>query len=407
MLDKTTMDWQAMAGQQDFEGRAFINGRYADALSGRTRTTFNPADGSAITEVAACGTEDADLAVAGARAAFESGVWSRMAPADRKMVLVRWAELIEKHADELALLETLDVGKPISDTTHVDVPATIRTIRWSGEAIDKVYDEIPPTPADTLALVQRLPLGVVTAIVPWNFPLSTTAWKLAPSLATGNSVILKPASNTPLSALFIARLASEAGLPDGVLQVLPGPGGSLGRHLATHMDIDGMTFTGSTPVGKMLMEYSGQSNLKRTFLELGGKSPNIVFADANLEKAAAMAAVAVFYNGGQTCTAGTRLIVEEKIQDRFLEMVVANAKGWMPGNPLDPATAMGPMIDAGQFNTVAEYVDIGRGEGANLVFGGQRMLEETGGYYRQPSIFSGVNNAMRIAQEEIFGPVLS
>ncbi|MFC1690268.1 aldehyde dehydrogenase family protein [Pseudomonadota bacterium] len=296
---------------------------------------------------------------------------------------------------------------PISDTTNVDVPATVRTIRWSGEAIDKVYDEIPPTPADTLALVQRLPLGVVAAIVPWNFPLSTTAWKLAPSLATGNSVILKPASNTPLSALFIAGLASEAGLPDGVLQVLPGPGGSLGKHLAMHMDIDGLTFTGSTPVGKQLMEYSGQSNLKRTFLELGGKSPNIVFADANLEKAAAMATVAVFYNGGQTCTAGTRLIVEDKIQDRFLEMVTENARNWMPGNPLDPATAMGPMIDAGQFNTVSEYVDIGRDEGAELVFGGGRMLEETGGYYHQPSIFGGVNNGMRIAQEEIFGPVLS
>jgi 4-guanidinobutyraldehyde dehydrogenase/NAD-dependent aldehyde dehydrogenase len=243
--------------------------------------------------------------------------------------------------------------------------------------------------------------------VPWNFPLSTTAWKLAPSLATGNSVILKPASNTPLSALFIARLASEAGLPDGVLQVLPGPGGSLGKHLATHMDIDGMTFTGSTPVGKMLMEYSGQSNLKRTFLELGGKSPNIVFADANLEKAAAMAAVAVFYNGGQTCTAGTRLIVEEKIQDRFLEMVVANAKGWMPGDPLDPATAMGPMIDAGQCKTVSEYVQIGHDEGAELLFGGNQVLQETGGYYHEPSIFGGVDNSMRIAQEEIFGPVLS
>jgi acyl-CoA reductase-like NAD-dependent aldehyde dehydrogenase len=323
------------------------------------------------------------------------------------MVLVRWAELIEKHADELALLETLDVGKPISDTVNVDVPSTVRTIRWSGEAIDKVYDEIPPTPPDTLALIQRLPLGVVTAIVPWNFPLSTTAWKLAPSLATGNSVVLKPASNTPLSALFIARLAAEAGLPDGVLQVLPGPGGSLGKHLAMHMDIDGMTFTGSTPVGMKLMQYSGRSNLKRTFLELGGKSPNIVFADADLEKAATMAAVAVFYNGGQTCTAGTRLIVEEKVMDQFLEMVTAKARGWMPGDPLDPATAMGPMIDAAQCATVAEYVDIGRQEGAEMLFGGEQVLQETGGHYFQPSIFAGVNNAMRIAQEEIFGPVLS
>ncbi len=407
MLDRTVTDWQALAGELQIEGRAFINGRYVDALSGETRATHNPANGAPLADVALCGTEDADLAVRGARAVFEKGTWSRMAPMDRKMVLVRWAELIEKHADEIALLETLDVGKPISDTTAVDVPATVRTIRWSGEAIDKVYDEIPPTPADTLALIQRLPLGVVAAIVPWNFPLSTTAWKLAPSLATGNSVVLKPASNTPLSALYIAGLASEAGLPDGVLQVLPGPGGSLGRHLAMHMDIDGLTFTGSTPVGKQLMEYSGQSNLKRTFLELGGKSPNIVFADANLEKAAAMAAVAVFYNGGQTCTAGTRLIVEEKIQERFLEMVTANARNWMPGNPLDPATAMGPMIDAGQFNTVSEYVDIGREEGAELVFGGQRVLEDSGGYYHQPSIFGGVDNAMRIAQEEIFGPVLS
>jgi len=209
MLDKTVTDWQALAGQLDIEGRAFINGRYVDALSGATRPTVNPANGKEIVQVALCGTEDADLAVKGARDAFESGVWSRMAPMERKLVLVRWAELIEKHADELALLETLDVGKPISDTVNVDVPSAVRTIRWSGEAIDKVYDEIPPTPPDTLALIQRLPLGVVTAIVPWNFPLSTTAWKLAPSLATGNSVVLKPASNTPLSALFIARLAAE------------------------------------------------------------------------------------------------------------------------------------------------------------------------------------------------------
>ena len=407
MLDRTATDWQALAGELEIEGRAFINGRYVDALSGATRPTVNPANGQQITDVALCGTEDADLAVKGARAAFESGVWSRMAPMDRKMVLVRWAELIEKHADELALLETLDVGKPISDTVNVDVPSAVRTIRWSGEAIDKVYDEIPPTPPDTLALIQRLPLGVVTAIVPWNFPLSTTAWKLAPSLATGNSVVLKPASNTPLSALFIARLAAEAGLPDGVLQVLPGPGGSLGKHLAMHMDIDGMTFTGSTPVGMKLMQYSGRSNLKRTFLELGGKSPNIVFADADLEKAATMAAVAVFYNGGQTCTAGTRLIVEEKVMDQFLEMVTAKARGWMPGDPLDPATAMGPMIDAAQCATVAEYVGIGRQEGAEMLFGGEQVLQETGGHYFQPSIFAGVNNAMRIAQEEIFGPVLS
>lgn len=323
MLDKTEQDWRSKADGLEIESRAYTNGRYQNALSGETRETMSPSDGRKLADVANCGIEDADQAVKDARAAFDSGVWASMAPADRKMVLVRWAELIEEHADEIALLECLDVGKPIADTTGVDVPAAARTIRWSGEAIDKVYDQIPPAPPDCLALVQRLPLGVIAAIVPWNFPLSTTAWKLAPSLATGNSVILKPASNTPLSALRIAGLASEAGLPDGVLHVLPGPGGSLGKHLSLHEDIDGLTFTGSTEVGKQLMQYSGQSNLKRTFLELGGKSPNIVFADSNLEKAAMFAAIAVFYNGGQTCTAGTRLIVEESVRERFVEMVVA------------------------------------------------------------------------------------
>jgi acyl-CoA reductase-like NAD-dependent aldehyde dehydrogenase len=405
MLEKT--NWHLAAEKIDIEGRAFINGKYVDALSGQKKPTFNPANSQPLADVAVCGPEDAELAITSARDTFAAGTWCTMAPSERKMVLVRWAELIEKHSDELALLECLDVGKPISDTLNVDAPAAARTIRWSGEAIDKVYDEIPPTPADTLALVQRLPLGVVAAIVPWNFPLSTTAWKLAPALATGNSVILKPASSTPLTAIYIARLAAEAGLPGGALHVLPGPGGSLGKHLATHMDIDGLTFTGSTPVGKMLMEYSGQSNLKRTFLELGGKSPNIVFADANLEKAAAMAAVAVFYNGGQTCTAGTRLIVEEKIKDEFLELVIEKAKGWMPGDPLNPDTRMGPMIDQGHYNTVTEYVGIGKAEGCDLVFGGNRVMADSGGYFIELSIFAGVNNQMRIAQEEIFGPVMS
>ena len=407
MADRKLADWQEAAAKLEVDGRALIDGQRVEALSGETRSTINPANGNKIAEVAYCNADDAELAVKIARATFESGVWSRMAPADRKMVLVRWAELIEQHAAEIALLETLDVGKPISDTVNIDVPSTVRTIRWSGEAVDKVYDQISPTPTDCLALVTRLPLGVVAAIVPWNFPLSTTAWKLAPSLATGNSVILKPASNTPLSALRMAALASEAGLPDGVLQVLPGPGGSLGRHLALHMDIDGLTFTGSTAVGKQLMEYSGQSNLKRTFLELGGKSPNIVFADANLENAAASAAVAVFYNGGQTCTAGTRLIVEQSIKDQFVEMVSAISRDWMPGDPLDPATAMGPMIDEAQCQTVTDYVGIGSNEGAELIVGGNTVREETGGYYHEPTIFTGVSNQMRIAQEEIFGPVLS
>jgi acyl-CoA reductase-like NAD-dependent aldehyde dehydrogenase len=407
MTDLSAKDWQQAATSIRIDGRALINGQRVDALSGATRTTFNPANGQPIVEVASCAAEDADRAVAVARETFDSGAWSGMAPGDRKMVLVRWAELIEQHAEEIALLETLDVGKPIADTMNVDVPSAVRTIRWSGEAIDKVYEQISPTGHDSLALITRLPLGVVAAIVPWNFPLSTTAWKLAPALATGNSVILKPASNTPLSALRMADLAMEAGLPEGALHVLPGPGGSLGQHLALHMDIDGLTFTGSTPVGQQLMVFSGQSNLKRTFLELGGKSPNIVFPDANLDAAADAAALAVFYNGGQTCTAGTRLIVHESIHDSFLDAVAARAAKWAPGNPLDPATAMGPMIDRGQCDSVAEYVDIGRAEGAEVVVGGATALEETGGAYYQPTIFAGVNNSMRVAREEIFGPVLS
>jgi 4-guanidinobutyraldehyde dehydrogenase/NAD-dependent aldehyde dehydrogenase len=407
MLDKTKQGWGAAAAKLEIEARAFIDGQYQDAMSGATRATMNPATGQKIADVANCGVEDADRAVKIARAAFEGGIWAKMAPADRKMVLVRWAALIEEHADEIALLECIDVGKPIADTTGVDVPAAVRTIRWSGEAIDKIYDQISPAPSNCLALVQRLPLGVVAAIVPWNFPLSTTAWKLAPSLATGNSVILKPASNTPLSAIRIAGLATEAGLPDGVLQVLPGPGGSLGKHLALHNDIDGLTFTGSTEVGKQLMRYSGESNLKRTFLELGGKSPNIVFADANLEKAASYAATAVFYNGGQTCTAGTRLIVEESIREQFVEMVVGKSKNWMPGDPLDPSTSMGPMIDTGQLQTVSDYVEIGTNEGASLVAGGRQVMADSGGCYHEPTIFDGVSNNMRIAQEEIFGPVMS
>ncbi len=407
MSAKSLGDWLSLSESLSIEGRAFIDGDYRDAGTGATVASISPRDGAEIAQVAVCDENDADRAVAVAREVFERGDWSAMPPMERKAILVRWAELIEENADELAVLETLDVGKPIADTTGVDVPSAVRTIRWTGEAIDKVYGEISPTANDTLALIQRLPLGVIAAIVPWNFPLSTTAWKLAPSLATGNSVIVKPAQNTSLTALRIAVLAQEAGLPEGVLQVLPGSGSKLGKHLCMHPDIDGVTFTGSTEVGKLLMQYSGQSNLKRMFLELGGKSPNIVFADANLDKAAEAAALAVYYNGGQTCTAGTRLIVEESVRDEFVAAVVEKAAGWTPGDPMDPSTAMGPMVDRSQFDTVMSYVGVGRDEGAQLVAGGNQVMADSGGYYVEPTIFGGVDNAMRIAQEEIFGPVMS
>ncbi|MEW5250648.1 aldehyde dehydrogenase [Microbulbifer discodermiae] len=403
----TLQEWLALADTLEIEGRAFINGAYVDALSGSTRATYSPADGRELAQVASCGPEDAEVAVKVARETFESGVWSHMPPMARKKILVRFAELIEENRVEIALLESLDAGKPISDTMSVDVPGAATTIRWSGEAIDKIYDEVAPTGPAELGLVTRMPLGVVAAIVPWNFPLSTTAWKLGPALASGNSVILKPASSTPLTAIKLAGLARKAGLPDGVLNVLPGPGSSLGKALGLHMDIDCLTFTGSTEVGKTLTEYSGQSNLKRTFLELGGKSPNIVFADADLDKAAEAAALAIFYNQGETCTAGSRLLVEKSIAGEFIEKVKRASERFAPGHPQDPATVMGALIDKGQFDTVEHYVAKGIEEGAQLVCGGAAAEAVEGGHYYQPTVFRGVDGSMTIAREEIFGPVLA
>ena len=403
-------EWTQKAADLDIPHQAWINGKPTAALSGATRPCINPATGQVLAEVAECQVEDAELAVKCARDVFNNGSWSSLAPGKRKKILLKWADLIQKHYEEIALLETLDVGKPISDTMSVDVPGALSTIRWTAEAIDKVYGEIAPTGQGTLALIQRLPLGVVLAIVPWNFPLSTTAWKLAPALAAGNSVILKPDPKTPLTALKLAELATQAGIPNGVLNVLPGDGLPLGKHLSLHPDIDGQTFTGSTRVGKLLMQYSGQSNLKRTFLELGGKSANIVFADADLETAAKMAAVAGFYNCGQTCTAGTRLLVQDSIYDEFLEKVAEYAKGWQPGNPLDPATRMGAIIDQNQINTIQNYITIGQQEGAQLATGGEVITglgDELAGMYHQPTLFKGVDNGMTIAREEIFGPVVS
>ena len=407
MSNTASTDWTELSSRLTFPQHAFINGKQVAALSGNTSACINPANGSTLVDVADCATDDADIAIHIARTRFESGVWAEQSPAQRKKVLQRWADLIEQHADELALLESLNVGKPICDTVNVDVPGALNTLRWTAEAIDKVYEQIAPTAHNTLALVTRMPLGVILAIVPWNFPLSTTMWKLAPALASGNSVILKPDPKTPLTALRIAQLATEAGLPDGVLNVLPGDGINLGRYLSLHPDIDGQTFTGSTAVGKLLTQYAGQSNLKRTFLELGGKSANIIFADANLEKAAEMAALAGFYNSGQTCTAGTRLLIEESIHDQFLEMLLEKSKQWISGNPLDPSTSMGAIIDQKQLDNIQRYIAIGKAEGARLVHGGHVVDHPSGGFYHQATIFADVDNRMRIAQEEIFGPVIS
>lgn len=407
MPDAFSINWQSLIGKIQLPNRAFINGQSVKAINGNLVKNLNPATGETLTKMADCNAADADVAVESARFTFESGTWSQRAPKERKEIMLKWAQLIEEHHAEIALLESLDTGKPISDTYDIDVPSALNTIRWTAEAIDKLYDEIAPTPSNTLALIERVPLGVILAIVPWNFPLSTTAWKLAPAIATGNSVILKPDPKTPMTAIRLAQLAIEAGIPPGVLNVLPGDGENLGRHLSLHPDIDGQTFTGSTNVGKLLMQYAGQSNLKRTFLELGGKSAHIVFADGSLDSAAEMAAMGGFYNSGQTCTAGTRLLVQESIHDEFVSKVVAHSKQWQSGDPLNPQTKMGAIINQDQLNRIQHYVDIGIKEGAKLILGGQASKTDTGGYFYEATIFDQVDNAMQIAQEEIFGPVLS
>ncbi|UVO18008.1 aldehyde dehydrogenase [Stutzerimonas stutzeri] len=408
MTTLTLADWQQRARDLRIEGRAFIQGEYTAAADGAQFDCISPIDGRLLAQVASCDQADAERAVTSARAAFDAGVWARLAPAKRKAVMIRFAELLEAHAEELALLETLDMGKPIGDSLAVDIPGAARALRWSGEAIDKVYDEVAPTPHDQLGLVTREPVGVVAAIVPWNFPLMMACWKLGPALATGNSVVLKPSEKSPLTAIRIARLAIEAGIPAGVLNVLPGYGHTVGKALALHMDVDTLVFTGSTRVAKQLMIYAGESNMKRVWLEAGGKSPNIVFADApDLQAAAQAAAGAIAFNQGEVCTAGSRLLVERSIKERFLPLVVEALKAWKPGNPLDPATNVGALVDTQQLNTVLGYIEAGRAAGAQVLLGGQRTLEETGGLYVEPTIFDGVGNAMKIAQEEIFGPVLS
>jgi len=310
-MTQTPVNWHERARSLAIEGRAFIDGRYVDAASGETFDCVSPLDGRSIARVASTAAADVDRAVAAARRSFEGGAWSRMAPRERKRVLLRFAGLILEHRDELALLETLDMGKPISDSLAVDVNSTARCITWYAEAIDKIYDEVAPTGHDALALVTREPMGVVAAVVPWNFPLIMAAWKIGPALAAGNSFILKPSEKSPLTAIRIAALASEAGIPDGVFNVLPGFGHTAGQALALHMDVDCIGFTGSTRTGKLMLQYSGQSNMKRVWLECGGKSPNIILADCpDLERAAAAAASAIFFNQGEMCSAGSRLIVE-------------------------------------------------------------------------------------------------
>lgn len=402
-------NWADRAAALTPETRLFIDGEFRPALDGATFDTIAPRDGSLIATVSAASAADIDLAVNAAARAFDSGIWSRAERRERAKVLLRLSELMLEDLDELALLESLDSGHPIGDARRVDVPNAARTMRWYAEAIDKIYDEVAPAPQSALALITREPLGVIGAVVPWNYPLIITAWKIAPALAAGNSVVLKPAELTSLSALRLAELAARAGLPAGVLNIVPGLGAVAGQALGRHPLVDKVTFTGSPEVGRRFLSYAGESNGKQVALELGGKSPQVVLADVE-DIAACASAVAwgIFYNAGQTCHGGSRLIVDERVHDEVVAEVIAVGSALILGDPLEESTQIGSIASAVQLDRVLGYTDVARAEGIT-VHGGERV-RPTGlaeGYYVEPTVFTGVDNAGRIGQEEIFGPALS
>jgi gamma-glutamyl-gamma-aminobutyraldehyde dehydrogenase len=398
----------AIAAKPTFRTDAFIDGAFHAAQSGATFATENPATGKPLAEVAAGDAADIDLAVQTARRAFEDGRWSRRSPADRKQVLLAFADRLEANLEELAMLDSLEAGKPITDCREVDVPDAIRTFRWFAEAIDKVFDAVAPTGPEALGLIVREPIGVVGAVVPWNFPLLMATWKLAPALAAGNSVIVKPAELTSLSTIRMAELAAEAGIPDGVFNVVPGLGETAGQALGRHMDVDMVTFTGSTEVGRYFLKYAAESNLKEITLECGGKSPQVVLANPpDLDYVAEQVLVAGLMNMGENCSCGSRLIVDRSVHEALLDRLVAGLADWTVGDPQDPATRLGPMIERPHLDKVLAYIATGRSEGARVVSGGGRTLEETGGYFVSPTILDEVRNSMTVAREEIFGPVIS
>ncbi|MBZ7447372.1 aldehyde dehydrogenase PuuC [Klebsiella michiganensis] len=395
--------WQEKANNIAIETRLFINGEYSAAADNSVFATVDPTAQQTLAEVARGKKADVDRAVQAARGVFDRGDWSQASPAQRKAVLHKFADLMEAHREELALLETLDTGKPIRHSLRDDVPGAARAIRWYAEAIDKVYGEVAPTGGNELAMIVREPIGVIAAVVPWNFPLLLACWKLGPALASGNSVVLKPSEKSPLTALRLAGLAKQAGLPDGVFNVVSGFGQEAGQALAQHHDVEVITFTGSTRTGKQLLKDAGDSNMKRVWLEAGGKSANIVFADCpDLQKSVNATAGGIFYNQGQVCIAGTRLLLEESIADRFLDLLKEQAKGWQPGNPLDPNTTMGMLIDNSHADSVHSFIRAGEAHSTLLLDGRKNPWPAAVG----PTIFVDVDPASALSQEEIFGPVL-
>ena len=395
--------YTAIADGLKFPGGVFIDGVYRPALSGKTFETKNPFNGKVIASLPACDSADVDVAVASARAAFESGVWSDLHPTERKVVLSKLADLIIENVEELAVMEALDAGKPVADCLEIDVPETANCIRWHGEAQDKLYDQIAPSSPDAIALIVREPVGVVAAVLPWNFPLLMMAWKIGPALATGNSVVVKPAEDTSLTALRLAELAIEAGVPPGVMNVVTGMGADVGEPLGRHMDVDALTFTGSTATGRKFLEYSAQSNMKEVCLEMGGKSAAVILSDAkDIDRIAEIQAAAIFWNMGENCTANSRIIAHKDVYDDLVAAMGRQIADWKLGDQLDPETRNGPLVSETHYAKVAGLVETGKAQGARVVAGG----DGAGGLVFQPTIFADVLPTMDIFQKEIFGPVV-
>ena len=395
----THEEYKAIEKSLDFPTNAFINGQFQSSKSGNTFETTNPATGKVIANIAACNSEDVDHAVTKAREAFDQGHWSKLHPSERKEGLIKLSKLIKRNIHELAVMESVDSGKPIRDCETIDLPETIACLLWHAEAVDKIYDQTAPAGEDALGVIVREPVGVVGCVLPWNFPLLMMAWKIAPALAAGNSVIVKPAEQTSLTALRLAELAIDAGIPRGVLNVIPGMGPDVGEPIGLHPDVDMVSFTGSTETGRRFLRYSADSNLKKIVLECGGKNPAIVLDDAeDLDLVAEHIVNAAFWNMGENCSAASRLIVQENIKDALLEKMLAHLRDWKTGDPLNPSNYLGSLVDSEHFKKVTSYL-----KNDNMITGGKTEKPN----YVLPTIFDHVDPDSKLAQEEIFGPILS
>jgi gamma-glutamyl-gamma-aminobutyraldehyde dehydrogenase len=403
----TREEYESISGSIELPSGAFIDGRARSAASGESFETSNPANGQVLNRIALCGKADVDLAVEKAREAFEDGRWAKLHPAERKKTMIKWCKLIRRHQHELAVLESVESGKPIQEVANLDLVETLHCLEWHAETADKIYDQVAPVGDDAVALVVREPIGVVACILPWNFPMLMMAWKAGPALAAGNSVIVKPAEQTSMTALRLAELAHEAGIPRGVLNVVTGYGETTGAPLGMHPDVDMVSFTGSTEVGRRFLEYSARSNLKKVVLECGGKNPCIVLDDAeNLDVVAEHATQAVFWNMGENCSSNSRLIVHRDVKEALLERILHRVRDWRTGDPLDPANRLGAIVSREQYDRILHYIELGTREGADLVLGGH-AIERDDGFFIEPTIFDNVRPQMTIAREEIFGPVLA